>query len=85
MPTIVKENGCRIIIYFNDHNPPHVHALKAGKEARVYLDPVSLWDSNMKPNDTKQAVEIVENNRDILLNKWYEIHGTNESDEGITE
>lgn len=83
MPTIIRENGFRIVIYTNDHEPPHIHALKAGTEARIFLDPVSLWDSNMKSKDARQAVEIVEANHDILLEKWYEIHGF-ENDENDT-
>lgn len=82
MPTIIRERGFRVVIYTHDHDPPHVHVHKAGTEARVLLDPLQLWDSDMKPNDTKQALEIVSENRDILLERWQEIHGT-EDDNGI--
>jgi serine phosphatase RsbU (regulator of sigma subunit) len=35
MPTIIRERGFEVMIYPNDHRPPHVHVWKAGKEARV--------------------------------------------------
>ena len=33
MPEITEFNGIRIYMYFKDHNPPHIHAEYAGKEA----------------------------------------------------
>ena len=69
------------MIFYNDHPPPHVHVLKAGKKARVYLSPVELWDSTMKANETRRAVEIVAANRDTLLVGWIEIHGDDDGEE----
>ena len=63
------------MIYPNDHPPAHVHVWKAGQEARIGLLPVELWDSDMSPGDTRQAVAIVEANHDTLLARWREIHG----------
>ncbi len=82
MPTIVNQEGFRVTIFYNDHPPAHAHVLKEGKKARVYLDPVSLWDTNMRPADAKRAVEIVAESRDTLLEKWREIHGNGEDDNG---
>jgi len=81
MPTVVQERGYRVMIFFNDHPPPHAHVFKDGQKARVYLSPVALWDSTLKANETKQAIKIVEANRDTLLNKWHEIHGDNDGSE----
>ena len=80
MPTIVNERGFQVMIYFNDHEPPHVHVWKSGLEARYYLNPVSVWDSDLKANETRQAQKIVEANRDILVAKWHEIHGDDDGD-----
>jgi Domain of unknown function (DUF4160) len=38
MPTIMRIDGLRVVIYPNDHRPPHVHVLGAGKEAVFLLD-----------------------------------------------
>lgn len=63
------------MIYPNDHQPPHVHVWNAGKEATIFLDPVSLRQSDMKASDTRRALAIVEANRDTLMTSWREIHG----------
>src|SRR5690348_10264802 len=37
MPTILRFRGLRVVIYFNDHHPPHVHVIGPGREARIAL------------------------------------------------
>lgn len=38
MPTVFRAHGFRIAIYFDDHPPPHVQALRAGANVRILLD-----------------------------------------------
>lgn len=33
MPTVLRFDGMRVVIYPNDHRPAHVHVIGAGKEA----------------------------------------------------
>jgi hypothetical protein len=33
MPTIKRIDGLRVMIYSNDHPPPHVHVIGADREA----------------------------------------------------
>ena len=37
MPTIIKEDGFRIVIWPNDHLPPHVHVFKGNAEVKIEL------------------------------------------------
>src|SRR3954447_19558485 len=37
MPTIAIVEGVRIVIYLNDHLPPHLHALFAGQEIKLSI------------------------------------------------
>lgn len=37
MPTIGLVDGVRIVVYINDHPPPHVHAVYAEFEAKVSI------------------------------------------------
>jgi hypothetical protein len=37
MPTIIREEGFRIVIYPNDHLPAHVHVIKSDGEIRIEL------------------------------------------------
>jgi hypothetical protein len=37
MPTILRYRGLRIMIYLNDHAPPHVHVVGADAHAKFDL------------------------------------------------
>lgn len=49
MPTILRLDGVRVVIYPNDHSPEHVHVIGADREAAFELrcpeGPVSLRES----------------------------------------
>jgi len=37
MPTILRKNGFRVVIYFDDHLPAHVHVMNADSEVKIDL------------------------------------------------
>ena len=37
MVTVHRFDGLRFVIYSNDHDPAHVHVLRAGSEAKIQL------------------------------------------------
>jgi hypothetical protein len=76
MPTVHREDGFRIVIWPNDHRPPHVHVFTASGEAVVELDPISVREYvGMKLGEVVRAVRIVEVHRKKLILAWEEIHG----------
>ena len=67
-------------MYFNDHDPPHVHAFKAGGQAKVELGRLGIVSSlllvqGMSEKDTKKAIAIVTEHQAELLAKWEEFYG----------
>jgi hypothetical protein len=42
MPTIAIVDGILIVLYFNDHVPPHFHARGADFHARIRIDDGSV-------------------------------------------
>jgi hypothetical protein len=76
VPTVLRQDGFDVMMYTNDHGPPHVHVWKAGGEIVINLAPVEIARAEgMKRQDAARAVEIVEEYRDDLLERWHEIHG----------
>ncbi|HWX40206.1 MAG TPA: DUF4160 domain-containing protein [Blastocatellia bacterium] len=76
MPTVLRRDGFEFVIYFDDHNPPHVHVTKAGGEAKIELDPVivaGVW--RMKKKDVRDAKRITIEHQTHLLDRWREING----------
>jgi hypothetical protein len=44
MPEISRFFGVSIRMYFDDHEPPHFHAIYAGHEAQVGIDPIMVLE-----------------------------------------
>jgi hypothetical protein len=42
MPTIAIIDGVRIVMYWNDHTPPHFHALVAEHRAVIEIDALTM-------------------------------------------
>lgn len=63
MPRISSFYGITILMFFGDHNPPHVHARYGGQVARVALDGTVL-DGEIP----RRAIR--------LVREWISIHQT---------
>ena len=80
MPTILREQGFRVVIYPNDHLPSHVHVFKSNGEVRIELGGEESNPSLMtitgqiSDKDVAKALYLVKENQDKLLAKWREIH-----------
>jgi hypothetical protein len=81
-PTIMRESGFLVMIYCKprEHDPPHVHVVKAGGEARIALGDVrsapTLWDYTMRRPDVAYALRIVDEHQAVLLAAWERINGS---------
>jgi hypothetical protein len=67
-------------MYFDDHDPPHVHVFKAGGQAKIALGsgdtlPSLIMVQGMSAKIAKAALAIVIENQADLLEKWEEYHG----------
>ena len=75
-----RQDGFKFIIYPNDHNPPHVHIIKAAAEAVIYLgsedEPPSFRENkSMRPKDALKAFKICCERQKELLDEWRNTHG----------
>lgn len=81
MPTVMKlNNGARVVIYPNDHRPPHVHVLSAGLSAVIHLNlpegPPTLHENRgFSLTEIRQIIFDINNELTLLCEKWKEIHG----------
>jgi hypothetical protein len=47
MPTISTFFGITIRMYYDDHGPPHFHAMYAGMEAKIGIEGVDVMDGGL--------------------------------------
>ena len=76
MPTVLRASGLRVIIWPNDHTPPHVHVFSADGSAKIELIAVRLTRiTGMNRKDAAKALELVFEHETELLAAWEKIHG----------
>ncbi|MBW4524345.1 MAG: DUF4160 domain-containing protein [Phormidium tanganyikae FI6-MK23] len=79
MPTIIRKDGFRVIIYFDDHLPSHVHVISADSEVKISLgddtELPKIIEYRGKRSIAIKALELVTSHQPELLAAWEEIHG----------
>jgi hypothetical protein len=79
MPTVLREGNLRVVIYTDDHPPPHVHVFGDG-ETKIALfggegvaAVVRIVGADRR--ESRRALDIVREKRDYLIERWNGIHG----------
>jgi hypothetical protein len=86
MPEVLRALGFTVQIYYGDHEPRHVHVLKAGTEVKIdlgqladehaglkWLAPTLTKVKAMSRAEVKQALRLIYEHQTELLLKWEEI------------
>jgi Fe2+ or Zn2+ uptake regulation protein len=80
VPTVLRFVGLRVVIYFNDHRPAHVHVIGRGCEAVFDLHcpagPAALCENY---GFSRRDIATIESNMaavvSLLCQAWEEMHG----------
>ena len=73
MPELFRFFGIRFFFFSKEHLPIHVHIENADGDAKFELKPVRLVENHgMKNKDLKIAEGIIEENQDLIENRWKE-------------
>lgn len=70
VPEISRFLGIVIRMYFDDHAPPHFHAIYGRDEARVRISPVGMLDGRIPPRPLALAIEWASLHEEELLVNW---------------
>jgi hypothetical protein len=66
----------RFLFYSNEHLPIHIHVKNGDGEAKFEVENVALISNRgLKKKDINLALAIIEENKEIIINKWNEYHG----------
>lgn len=74
MPTILYEQGFRFFFYSADGSePPHVHVLKGGCEAKWWLTPLrQAWSRGYTKSERLRVARLCKEHQLFLLQRWHE-------------
>lgn len=74
MPTFYIIEGVKIELFFDDHNPPHFHAIIAEYDALIEIEASNIMKGNLPKNKRKLILEWAKENRDDLMSIWNALH-----------
>ena len=72
MPLIKNLDGIRIYIFYNDHEPPHLHCYEGGTVTVITLQG-NIIRGKISKNKEKKAINWIKENNNMLVGKWNEI------------
>ena len=70
MPEISRFFGIIIRMYFDDHEPPHFHAVYSGMEAEVGIDPIEIREGDMPHRAVSMVLEWAALHQRELMDNW---------------
>ncbi len=80
MPTIIIE-GYKFQFYSSDENePPHVHVLRSGNVAKIWLQSLEIqYSYGYNETELNRILRLTRENRAKLVGKWNEHFGRRKS------
>jgi hypothetical protein len=70
MPEISRFFGIIIVMYYNDHDPPHFHARYASQRARFAIDDLRMIDGVIGPRVRGMVAEWASRHQAELRREW---------------
>jgi hypothetical protein len=70
MPTISKFFGILIQMYYDDHNPPHFHAIYGDEHILISIEDLSVIAGKLTPRALGLVIEWASNHKDELMKDW---------------
>ncbi len=80
MPTVLRFDAYRVVVYPNDHRPAHVHVIRDKCEAIFYLNcttgpPILRESTGFKPVELTKIKAELNKHIAALCAAWSQIHG----------
>jgi hypothetical protein len=70
MPEVSRFFGISIRMYYDDHNPPHFHALYAGDEVEVRIDSLDVLEGELSRRAIGMVLEWAAAHQQELMTNW---------------
>lgn len=71
MPEISRFFGIIIRMYFDDHPPPHFHAIYGEYEAKIGIDPIGFLRGSLPPRAAAMVIEWAVYHQQALRLNWH--------------
>ena len=80
MPTVLRLDGLRVMIYTDDHGPAHVHVVVSGGVVLFWLNcpdgpPTLRGKKGLSDQEARRVGHVLAAHAAVLCAKWRELHG----------
>jgi hypothetical protein len=73
MPTVKNFGSYRVMLFAEDHNPPHVHVIGRDFQAKVRIRDAAIFAGTIPSRNRREALAWIVANRGRLMAKWNEL------------
>jgi hypothetical protein len=70
MPEISRFFGIRILMFYNDHTPPHFHAEYSGERVSIEIESLAVMEGSLRRRALGMVIEWAGGHRGELLEDW---------------
>ena len=74
MPTFYIIDGVKIVLFFDDHAPPHFHAVIAEYDALIEIETSVILKGDLPRNKRKLILKWAKENREDLKSIWNDLN-----------
>ena len=74
MPEISRYFGIIIRMYFDDHLPPHFHAIYGQSEIQVAINPITILRGSLPRRAESMVFEWAALHQQELMDNWHRLH-----------
>jgi hypothetical protein len=75
MPEITRFFGIIIRMYFDDHQPPHFHAIYGRQEIQVGINPIIILQGKLPRRAESMIIEWAALHQQALMENWERLQG----------
>jgi hypothetical protein len=72
MPELIRIGGFKLLMFFQDENPPHVHFKSADFAAKIRISDGTVLAGDVPNRALKRARQWIAAHRAALLQQWHE-------------
>ena len=70
MPEISRFFGIIVLMYYNDHSPPHFHVRYGGQKAIIGIETLAVLRGRLTPKALGLVVEWAAKHQEELMDDW---------------
>ena len=74
MPTIFILDAIKIMIFFDDHSPPHFHAVYNEHEELIIIPTLETIRGRLPRNQRKKLEQWANGHMEFIIKKWNEFN-----------